>query len=373
MGRIGFQRWLVMLIACVPCLTQGAWGQAEEPNFGGVSGRRAPSGAPQTPAPATWLEAIEIYTLPWDPDWKAAAEGGSFPYSFRRSVKDIESIRDNPSKRKKLDDDLRAAADRLMPLTVVRAWDGIQRKEVILIFGRGQRALADRLAGMRPLLAVIDHSKPGDDFQAVRTTVSEIRPSSRVPSELVRVVDAPDSARVSSFGEIDASLLAAPVKVAAKKNPTPGSGLLTLEVESPPDELQIDTTYPWYAEFRLFEMSKDGVRGKEVRFEGANSLVAARNSRRSFYLDPIDPARRPSWEVALGRVEVKSPKPWGYEAEIVKWYGVAPKDRLVPDPKKANKAASKGAATGSVPADNTTAPPPLPEEPTTPGVPDSDN
>jgi hypothetical protein len=108
-----------------------------------------------------------------------------------------------------------------------------------------------------------------------------------------------------------------------------------------------------------------------VRFDGTNAIVAvetqgAKQIRQSF--------SRPGFP-ARGRVEVKSPVPWGYEAVVVKWFGVAAKDRLVAG-SGAKPAANRplresDAAAPAEPAEplEETAPPALPEEPQTPDIP----
>jgi hypothetical protein len=265
-----------------------------------------------------------------------------------------------------------------MPLTVVRAWSGTSRTEWILTFGRGQRATAERLTDSRPLLGVIDFARPGDDFQAVRPTIVELRPSSKVPSDFARVRDAPSEVHNLMFGEVDGSGLSDAVVIRTVKDPKPGSGVLRLELMSPPAELGIDARYPWYAEFRLFETAKDGSRSREVKFKGTNAIVAVGPGvlpgNRAPTVQELADTRVASR--GLGQVEVKSPQPWGYEAEIVKWYGVAPKDRLVPDAKgaKAKSAGGGGRTAPTTPAGTPveeTDPPELPDEPTTPSVPES--
>jgi len=150
------------------------------------------------------------------------------------------------------------------------------------------------------------------------------------------------------------------------KDPTPGSGALTLELAEPPSELGIDTAYPWYAEFKLFELGKDGSRAREVRFDGSNAIVAIAT--------PAAQERRP---VARGRVTVKSPVPWGYEAVVVKWFGVAAKDRLVAGsgarPATPRPLRESDRAEPADPAEplEETAPAALPEEPQTPDIPET--
>lgn len=383
-NRTGVQRCLAAAVLCVACAVQGAWAQG----VGG--GARGPATSVDG---AYWLEAIEVYTLPWDPQWEEAARNGNMG-SFRQSADEIAEARSRtpaktpegkPSRARaaiearaqKLVENLHAASGKAMPLTVVRAWNGISRNEWILTFGKGQRASADRLAQGKPLLGVVDLSRPGDDFQAVRPTVVELRPSSKIPSDFVRVSDAPSALQDIAFGEVNASTLSGTFVILAVKDSTPASGVLRLEIPHVPDALGIDARYPWYAKFRLFELTKDGSRGREVPFDGVDAIVSTKTPR-SFSRSEPEFACRLSREVqpGLGRIEVKSPQPWGYEAEIVKWYGVAPKDRLVPDAKgaKAKSAGGGGRTAPTTPADTPveeTDPPELPDEPTTPSVPES--
>ena len=347
--RRGCDCLLAIAVVCtvgVACITRGAHGLSPQ------------SGA--------WIQTIEIYELPWDPDWEAAAQQ-VYP-AFRRPASEVaeRNVRG-----------VRASAKRLMPLTVVRAWNGISRSELVLSFGRGQRATVDRLRMGRPLLVVIDQAKPGDDIQAVRHTVGSIRPSSNVPSDFVRLADAPQELAARGFGEVDSRAQREAVVIRAVKDPTPGSGALTLELAAPPSELGIDAAYHWYAEFKLFELGKDGSREREVRFEGPDSIVSVPTSRGMQPVsDPRDDSRTAARAMrARGRVAVKSPVPWGYEAVVVKWFGVAAKDRLVAG-SGAKPAANRplresDAAAPAEPAEplEETAPPALPDEPQTPDIP----
>ncbi len=376
-----------------------------------------------------WVEVIESFTLPDDPEWMAAAleaearVRGTVPPDatsnrrdlFRivpgieaispteaaRIAKQIEDLDKRIERAKsskfgskqteeqgvtrvvdsvvKIADSLRAAADRPAPLTVVRLWDGIERREVLVALGRGQRALANRLVPGKPVLASIGPSAVGEDFQARRETVNAIQSARSAPSEFLRVEDGSSVLVERGFGEVDSRPQRTAVVLRATKDPSPGSGVLTLELPAPPDELGIDATYPWYAEFKLFELGKDGARAREVSFKGVDAIVAAPRLQ-------DDPGRHRSAKpplTARGRVEVKSPVPWGYEAVVVKWHGLAAKDRLVSTaagsasaaPPRGAGGASKPAAP-SQPTDVTTpleepAPPALPEEPQTPDVPES--
>jgi hypothetical protein len=382
-----------------------------------------------------WVEVIESFTLPDDPEWMAAAleaearVRGTVPPNatsnrrdlFRivpgieaispteaaRIAKQIEDLDKRIERAKsskfgskqteeqgvkrvvdsveKIADSLRATAGRPAPLTVVRLWDGIERREMLVALGRGQRALANRLVPGKPVLASIGPSAVGEDLQARRETVKAIQSARSAPSEFLRVEDGSSVLVERGFGEVDSRPQRAAVVVRATKDPAPGSGVLTLELPAPPEELGIDAAYPWYAEFKLFELGKDGARAREVSFKGIDAIVAAPWLQD----DPRRPrSARPSL-TARGRVEVKSPVPWGYEAVVVKWYGVAAKDRLVTGA-DGGASSSRGRGAGGAskpagsadpaetadPADTTTpleetAPPALPDDPQTPGVPES--
>ena len=365
-----------------------------------------------------WVEVLESFDLPDDPDWSAAARNAETrvlaevrsaertirrpnplaiapisPKEAARIERQIEELKERIERAKsskfgskkteeegwkrivdsveKIADSLRAASDRTAPLTVVRLWDGIERKEVVVTLGRGQKAVANRLVPGKPMLASLGTSTVGDDLQAVRETVTALQSARSTPSEFLRAADGAGVLAERGFGEVDSRAQREAVVIRAVKDPAPGSGALTLELAAPPTELGINTAYPWYAEFKLFELGKDGSRAREVRFDGTNSIVAvetqdAKQIRQSF--------SRPGFP-ARGRVEVKSPVPWGYEAVVVKWFGVAAKDRLVSG-SGAKPAANRplresDAAAPAEPAEplEETAPPALPDEPQTPDIP----
>jgi hypothetical protein len=309
-----------------------------------------------------WLELIEVYELPLDPAWRDTAlraSDSSFSIYFPTDSEKLEvraaAIDERASKAKKnedkrkiieqgseelvrkrtrLQEDLIATADKPMPLSIVRAWDGIAKKEVVLTLGRGQRAIIDRFKLGKPLLAEIGLSSPGEDFQSRRVTVESVVTSTPAPTDFARAVDAPSSVHSIAFGELDTSAITTPVVIRAVKDPTPGSGVLSLKLEVASTSLAIDAIYPWFTEFRLYELAKDGTRSREVKPIGSNILVAVRSSNdianalELFGGSPLKPIA-----VAIGRVEVKSPQPWGYEAEIVRWFGVAQKSSLKPSSK----------------------------------------
>jgi hypothetical protein len=381
-----------------------------------VDAGTAGSTRPQLAGSDRWLETIEIYTLPWDPEWKQAAEKLVFPDHFRKSAEEYadrrealkarhdrersrgrigesgvaERLSEFDRKEAEIVERIRKTADRSMPLTIIRVWDGINRREHVLSFGKGQRAIVERFKQGKPLLAIVGDALPGDDFQAARPTCGDIGPSSRVPTEFVRLSDAPANLTDVAFGEIDASVLKSPVPIDVSKDPTPGSGVLSLALSQPPAELEIDVTYPWFAEFRLFELGKGGSRVREVRFDGESSIIAPTGRREGSVSGGMGASTVDGFRTrvngAIGRIEIQSPQPWGYEAEVVKWYGVAPKTRLVAPHAGSNGRTPSGGADKKAPGsgqpgsterapdektdEKTDSPPPLPEEPETPGVPD---
>ena len=324
----------------------------------------APMIEPATAQPSSarveerWLEVIEVYTLPCDPRWRRTAEAAYssnsreyFPKAYRRLVVSEKSAEERGRKLAQLSEDLQSTANKPMPLIVMRAWDGIEQREVVLSFGKGQRATANRFKPGTPLLASIGTATPGEDFQSSRRTVREIRSSANAPSDFASANDAAGALFEIAFGEVDSKALVSAVVVDAEKDPTPRSGVVTLALSAPPRDLQIDTRYPWFAEFKLFERAKDGTRAGEVLFTGTNALVAA------------------DGKGASGRVEVKTPQPWGYEAEVVTWFGVAPKASL----KMSSKKGAAGNGTIAPPVANPSSTP-LDEEkpmdfPTAPALP----
>jgi hypothetical protein len=131
------------------------------------------------------------------------------------------------------------------------------------------------------------------------------------------------------------------------------------------DATAMEIGYPWYVEFRLFELDKDGKRTREVDFTGENSLVSVPKRSVDGSLSFEDRFRA----IAYGRIKVKSPQPWGYEAEPVRWFGVAPKSKLKAT---ANAPSSQPApaAPHASPQSGAESTPTLPPEPSTPEVPD---
>lgn len=327
---------------------------------------------------------IEVYTLPFDPAWRETALGARRPgleacfpneseklaerwearaKQAKTNADEVRIRRQGDEERARkataLFEDLAASADKDMPLSVMRAWDGIAKAEVVLTFGKGQRAIVDRFKAGKPLRARVVPAAPGEDFQAVRATVRSIASSAKAPSDFAAVGDAAQALQTLAFGEVDTSTLPKPVVIRATKDPAPGSGVLSPALPLPPSAVPIERRYPWYAEFKLFELSKDGKRVREQSFSGANFVACNDGMNRYSESTPI----------ATGRVEVKSPQPWGYEAEIVRWFGVAPKSKLKPAATAAT-GQSGAAPPPSTPQPDASTPPVLPPAPETPEIPD---
>ncbi len=321
----------------------------------------------QSASEERWLEVIEVYTLPFDPMWwseVANAHAGNvhiyFPSETRKPGYRKATTEERTRRNRDLTQDLKATSEKPMPLSVMRAWDGVSKAEAMFTFGKGQRATVDRFKPGKPLRSLIAIAAPGEDFQARRPTVQSITASSNPPSDFAAVSDAPPSVHEISFGEIDPSTQHAPIAIRVRKDPAPGSGLLMLTCELARDATAIEIDYPWYVEFRLFELDKDGKRAREVAFTGENSLVSVPEREVG---GPLRGGDRGA--IANGRIKVKSPQPWGYEAEPVRWFGVAAKDRL----KKSAKPSAGPVTPGAGPAEVQEGTPELPPEPNTPEIP----
>ncbi len=319
-----------------------------------------------------WLEVIEVYTLPFDPSWRsevAQANNSSvkryFPSETQRPGYRKATTEERERRNSDLIQDLKATSDKPMPLTVMRAWDGVSKAEVVLTFGKGQRATLQRFKTGKPLRALIGLAAPGEDFQIGRPTVQSITASSNPPSDFAAASDAPTSVHEISFGEVDPSTHHVPIAISVEKDPTPGSGVISLTCMFSRDATAMEIGYPWYVEFRLFELDKDGKRTREVDFTGENSLVSVPKRSVDGSLSFEDRFRA----IAYGRIKVKSPQPWGYEAEPVRWFGVAPKSKLKAT---ANAPSSQPApaAPHASPQSGAESTPTLPPEPSTPEVPD---
>jgi hypothetical protein len=325
-----------------------------------------------------WLEVIETYAVPFDPEWRGTVEQASSDNIGSFFPKDVNSLAQREAKesertRKTQDllNDLRATASKEMPLTIMRLWDGITKTELCLSFGKSQRGIVNRLKSGKPIRTKLAVAASGEDLQAGRTTIRQILPSATVPSDFAPAAEATWNTWDRMFGELDASQLARVISIRPTKDPAPGSGVLSLRLDLQICDVQLDPRFPWFAEFRLFELAKDGSRNREVPFDGPNCVVAISADQSSARVTrQLNPKiNLVDLRVATGQIEVKSPQPWGYEAEIVRWFGVAPKSMLKPSSKP-------GKVIGGDESSGSDASPPSAAEddplavPTTPEIPD---
>jgi len=329
-----------------------------------------------------WIEVIETYEIPFDPDWREsalkAAEFAAFPEkgrsddaviarfkeltrSFDRAAEYSERLsqagKNERSRKaviaalKKEAESFGSSANSARTLFVVRAWDGIEGKPVVLLLGEKQRGAFARCKPSVVLNVTIGKSNVPDHLQAPgRTTITSVIGGSKGPSDFMYAKDGSPQIGDVGFGEIDITSLGGAVELgAAVKSTAAGSGLIQVVFDLP-RAIAIDTVMPWYCQFKVFELDKEGKPSKEVHFEGSKYAVAISGSR------------------AKARIEVKNPKPFGYVAEATAWFGVAPKAALKPAKQgaapatPAAKSPSKPAAPGDAPST-----PELPE-PVTPPI-----
>ncbi len=330
---------------------------------------------PLVPPNSVWIEAIEEYELPWDPEWEKAAISAAQSLEseddlrrwFRKTADELITRRKNAGTndrsldaiaawKKSLVKTLTASSKRSSPISVLLCWDGIGKHDQVLFFGNGQRATRSKLKVGLIAEAEMEESRPGDDFQGIRSTAATARVTDDPPSDYARFTGVDTELKDLAFGEIDPRALTAPVTKIVEKNPAAGSGHLEFyfDAASLPTEIELMKQYPWYLEFRLFELDQDGGRVREAAFTGSRFAVAIPGTRGSkgkvgFVI---------KHSRAIGRVKLKKPAPWGYEMEVVRWFGVADKSKLLLS-KKGNVAPA--APTSD---DATTEPEPTADEPT---------
>lgn len=271
-----------------------------------------------------WLEIVEQYDLPEDPQWRSTAEqvdklfgprspagdsasksrgkgnskerpsdslnrpggmlggGAGDPIgrfaAATRSVdqlgefrKRLEQAGSNERSRQAVITSIEREVDRIVSskdasrkLTVVRAWDGIKRESVCVVLGERQRALAARCKVGAAVWVQMAASNCADHYQANgRPTLLDVKPK-QLPSEFLRADEGPAELRALKFGSVDAP---SEWSGTATKSPTVGSGEFTVSFELP-DGLDIDPGLPWYCEFKLFRLDGSGKRTAETRFTG---------------------------------------------------------------------------------------------------------
>ena len=304
-----------------------------------------------------WIEVIETYEIPFDPDWRESAlEAAKFrsftsTNNFRDMTGSVDRADEFAERLKQAGSNDRAkkaviaawkkevesygnSATAARSLFVVRAWDGIQRVPLTLVLGEKQRGVFARCKPAAVLNVAVGLSNVPDHLQARgRRTITSVLGGGKSPTDFLYLTDEMPALRDISFGEIDLGLLKIGNELGdAQKEPEAGSGIISVTFDLP-SSIPIESGTPWYCEFKVMELDKDGTPVKEVRFEGSKYAVA------------IDGPR------ASARIEIKNPKPFGYVAESIAWFGVAPNAVL--------KAVKKGAAP-STPASKAPAKPVAP-------------
>ncbi len=311
-----------------------------------------------------WIEVIETYEIPFDPDWRESAlkaagffrfgspddfheETGSvdraeeYAERLRQAGKNERSQKAVLASWQKEVESFGSSAGAARKLFVVRVWDGIQRGSRTLVLGEKQRASFARCKPGAVLNVTLGRSNVPDHLQARgRLTITSVIGGSKHPSDFLFAKDGASQLSEVAFGEIDTARLGGGIHVGtADKDAAAGSGWILVDFNLP-REVPIDSKAPWYCEFKLVELDKDGTPVKEVHFDGTKYAVAISGSR------------------AKALVEVKNPKPFGYVAEAAAWFGVAPKAALKP---------AKQVVSPTAPQTNPPAPTNSPSKPSAPG------
>jgi len=342
----------VAYVAALVIFAAQAAGEAAS-DFGGVQEADSTRVArrPSKALEEVWVEVVEKYDVPCDP-WLFELEGKILglqePTWFRETAKefakraeDVANAKDARRKKglqaafDKWKDARRAFVQRELnsdrPLTVIRAWDGIAQRFVVFTLGEGQRTLERRLVPNVVFRVVWDLARPGDDLQGRRWTIQSATEVKQVPSEFARWADVSARRGGDAFGEIASVGVSIPTAMRATKVGDVGVGLYQFRLEGPShDFAPLDTEYPWFCEFRVFELDQAGSRTREVS-QGRKSVAA--------WWAPD----RKDWTEARGIISIANPVPWGYEVEITRWFGVRPipKAPTVPMPAPSTPSAPK--------------------------------
>jgi hypothetical protein len=310
-----------------------------------------------------WIEVVETYEVPFDPDWRESAlkaskleraasfglggSGGSRSTDSASSVVNhfagmtgsVDRAADYAARLKQsgtnersqksvlaaLEKELRSfesSADAERELFVVRVWDGIGRAPATMIMGEKQRSIVARCKPRTVLHINVGKSNVPDHLQAYgRTTITSVI-GGKAPTDFLSVTDGKPTLRDVSFGEADvAALSVGKILGEARKEPQASNGTIVVTFTLP-TTIPFEETSPWYCQFILMELDKDGAPTKEVQFEGSKFAVSL------------------SGKSAKGRIEVKNPTPFGYIVEAKQWFGVAPHAALKASTKFARPAAS---------------------------------
>lgn len=332
MGKIGLNAMLWIWLACSCFFAAAAVAQSRE----GYCSERRVSGT-------AWIEVIEKYDLPCDP-WLPTIEGQlewENPRLFRGTLAEYQKRRDrlaqtsDPRNRGQAslnkwkegrEASILKSFSSLQPVTIVRAWDGIQQCQMYFSLGKGQAQLARQLVDGKVYLVEFDIGRPYDDLQGRRETVSSVEEEDAIPSEFARWADVNHRYASLRFGSLKSPSAQAPTVIAATKVGGVGDGLYAFRIRDPVllDGISL-SFFPWFCEYEVYELDVDGARGNPAMTSARAPAVFA----------PVlgsTPGRewQSSHEWAEGRFRVDKPSPWGYEIEVVRWFGMVPVTQAAP-------------------------------------------
>ena len=336
-----------------------------------------------------WLEVLERYELPADPQWREAAEevlelygpatdspgaggrardksggavrrpggllggGAADPVArYQRATGSLEQTEefrkrvtqagDNERSREAVFTSVRREVDRIAQsadavrkLTVVRGWDGIKREFVCVVLGERQRTVVGKLKPGAVLLAEMAASNCGDHYQAGgRPTIVGVK-SKSTPSEFLRADAAPSGLKPFEFGPVECPT---DWLGSATKSTEVGSGDISVTFQLP-EGIAIDAGLPWYCEFKLMELDASGRSVGEVQFAGPPHAVCVSTCPKPPETKGVGMTgrRRPSGEpepavpsyepLAKARVRIDKPGPHGYAAVAIRAWGVREKPK----------------------------------------------
>jgi hypothetical protein len=338
--------------------------------------------AGSTPADERWLEVIEQYELPVDPDWRETAtavgvrfglnsttrgsegkakgrssdavrrpggllggESGDALGRFRAATgsfevwgdfrKRLEQAGENERSREAVFTAIEREVERIVKsadserkLTVVRAWDGIKREAVCLVLGERQKSILAKCKPGGGLLVELAASNCADHYQSNdRPTILEAK-SKPLPSEFLKAVEGDSDLAELRFGSVECP---GSWTGTAKKSSKVGSGEIAIEFELPAGSV-LDPGSPWYCQFKLLQLDSAGKPSVEVRFTGnvhavcvstqtKREVMGGFSGGRSGEVGP-EPAKPAYSAFAKGHVEVASPSPYGYIAVATHAWGV---------------------------------------------------
>jgi hypothetical protein len=306
-------------------------------------------------AQEVWVEVIESFELPTDPAWFRAAtdvarrfsDKGAFGVSVIRRFEAATSSREllaefqerlsragsNERSKKAVYTSIEkeverivASAEKTQWLGVVRGWDGIAAKEVVYILGERQRGVFRRCRPGQILAVTTSRSNCADHLQSSgRPTMLTAASGRRVPSEFLRVESDAPELRTVAFGTVDLGAVASGDWIGeAARSEGVGNTEVLVSFELPKGAV-IESGFPWYCKFDLFERNADGTRGASVKFEGSEFAVCVSTAPPPPEVGGLRGTRGPSSDytgVAGSRVVVRQPAQYGYEAVATAAWGV---------------------------------------------------